>query len=483
MLVSSQPSGLQSFFRTPPPVQRPHQFLLKIASASPYRPLPYFATRPTTPPSPTPSKASPNTALLVDGLLENSDLRGQRSFNLRKPDDPMAFTLMDEKTGKVRRPSAEETDAIRSHFPACTGYRMSTPYLILECSTPPVVAPITVGGLPTIYTTSMDKYVETWGKLGNPMVKDFGPKEFEVVDLHFPKFEMVCKALKLFRQNLVNIVGLRWYLTYWVAEVVGEIDLVILPGKFANRPVRYTQCQTSSQSRLRLQTPLPGQPEHHDNTDYRAFGLSPGVKVCGQHMSTSAGVLVQHNDGRRRITLANHGFYDTDAVYHPDLLASFRLGTIFERFYQADIALCQFENSISFTNRSYFDANPPRTLVTSQHLESIVDMWSWFELDGMTTGRVSMLYSGPGARFLDIPEELRETTTFDYHLEYNFDFFGPGSKAVKAGVCGSPIVHQHEAGSERDGIVAGFYFLDDGVHAIVPTLDRFLASGWQLAAE
>ena len=88
----------------------------------------------------------------------------------------MNFTLMDEKFGRVRRANAEEMTAIHSYFPQCTGYRISTPYLILECPKPPRCSPIAVGGLLTIYTKNMGKYVETWGRLGNPRVKDFRSK-------------------------------------------------------------------------------------------------------------------------------------------------------------------------------------------------------------------------------------------------------------------------------------------------------------------
>ena len=39
--------------------------------------------------------------------------------------------------------------------------------------------------------------------------------------------------------------------------------------------------------------------------------------------------MIEHMvSGIKRLTLVDHGFNDTDRVYHPDVLSQFRLGTI-----------------------------------------------------------------------------------------------------------------------------------------------------------
>ena len=113
-------------------------------------------------------------------------------------------------------------------------------------------------------------------------------------------------------------------------------------------------------------------------------------------------------------------------------------------------------------------------------LEMHVTNESWFEVEGMTTGRVFLLYTGPGSKLSNIPSDFGDTHVFDHQLI--LDWFGP-ENVVRGGICGAPIVHQLAPGSVLDGATVGFYFWDDGNHAIVPTLDRFINSGWQLSEQ
>jgi hypothetical protein len=162
-----------------------------------------------------------------------------------------------------------------------------------------------------------------------------------------------------------------------------------LPGRFAARPVRYLSLLSSSPARERLHTPGV---LHEDNTDYRAFGLTPGIKVCGKSMMTSAGVMVVHQHGRKRVTLANHSFYDSTAVYHPNSLPSFHLGRIIKRYMFNDVALCDLNPDTTFSNETYFTVQTPTKLVDAYTMERSINSESWFEVEGMSTGRVFLLY-------------------------------------------------------------------------------------------
>lgn len=415
----------------------------------------------------------PSSAAKVATLAAN--IAQKRPFGLRQPGDPCSFNLMDEETGRVRRPSEQELAEICAIIPQYRGYRISRPYIILEMDTMPENMPVTVGGLPARYTENMFQYKETWGELGNPGLEDFGGSEFKVEENRFPSFRLVDQALKRFAENLNGVVAVHYHLRYWLVQLEGSYDVAKLPGCFGGRAIRYIPELTTSNSRQRLLTPSE---TVADNTDYRAFGLTPGIRVCGKGYPSTAGVMVMHRDGRRRLTLANHGFWDTNDVFHPDTFASFELGKVVERYYFNDIALCDVLPSTKFSNKSYFEANIPKKMIDAYTLERSVTAECWFEVDGMTTGRVFLLYSGPGSRLPRLQGELSETHVFEHQL--TFDYFGP-AKVARDGVCGAPIIHQPTSDPDLDGAIVGFFFWADVWHAVTPTLDRFLNEGWVLA--
>ena len=192
--------------------------------------------------------------------------------------------------------------------------------------------------------------------------RTLAPPSLSFCDNVFPSFETVEKAFKLFDGRMTNVIAVSYQLDSWLVEI---IELISLPGNFGRRPVRYKfSSKLSPQNREHLQS-LTG--TETDNSTYRQLGLSPGVKVCGLSMSSTSGFLVQNADGRKRLTLTNHSFYDTKSVYHPDRLPSYHLGETRERYFQADIGLCEFACDVNYSNSTYFAANLPKKLVTTSY--------------------------------------------------------------------------------------------------------------------
>jgi hypothetical protein len=190
-----------------------------------------------------------------------------------------------------------------------------------------------------------------------------------------------------------------------------------------------------------------------DVTDYRAFGLSPGVKATGKSKLTSSGVMADHRTGgMKRLTLAEHGFDDTDEVYHPDLLPQLHLGTIETRFPLINAALCRLDANVNYSNQIYFSACPPKRIVSTLHIDEHMSTASWFEAEGMTTGHVSLLYSGPAVGYPDLPAYVGEARILK---EYVFDYFGPNPSGAKSGLCGAPVVHEPSLNDNLDGILIG----------------------------
>lgn len=180
--------------------------------------------------------------------------------------------------------------------------------------------------------------------------------------------------------------------------------------------------------------------------------------------STTSGVLLQ-NGAEQRMTAANHGFPDSQDVYHPDPLGR-RIGQITTRQLDWDITLVQLDPLIAFTTARYFDAPSAQRLTPSNELLAS----DWFEVDGISTGRIDLC-----ARSIS---QYRSTTEPNsalldargWKIEVGFSSFGASGAAVKDGVCGAPIV-------DRDGRVAGVSRRADpsGLFAFTPALNPLIA--------
>lgn len=164
------------------------------------------------------------------------------------------------------------------------------------------------------------------------------------------------------------------------------------------------------------------------------------------------------------MTAANHGFPDSQDVYHPDPLGR-RIRQITTRQLDWDITLVQLDPSIAFTTARYFDAPPVQRLTPSNELLA----GDWFEVDGISTGRIDLCARSisqyrsttePNSALLDARE---------WKIEVGFSSFGASGAAVKDGVCGAPIV----------GRVAGVFRRADpsGLFAFTTALNPLIASG------
>jgi hypothetical protein len=315
------------------------------------------------------------------------------------------------------------------------------------------------------------------GELGNPNVQDFGQEEYTVIGNVYPSFDLVEKAYRLFSSKFQGVQSVAYQIDSWLVELLPHTPMANLPGKFGKRPVRYVySSDTRKYSRPRAIDPSLSE---EDNTDYRANEpLTPGVKVTGLSMSSTAGVLLQHGDGRQRVTVALHAFYDSASVFHPSRLPRHYLGEIRERYYSPDIGLCELYSGTRFSNVS---ANPPKRLVDTAYASEHINRTSWFEVDGYTCGKISLLYEGPRVRKRDLPEETINMHSLAIQRDYMFYYCGIDEVDIKRGICGAPIVHQPSADTDLDGVVLGFFFLNEGPQCFVPHIDRIVADGWRVA--
>jgi hypothetical protein len=142
-----------------------------------------------------------------------------------------------------------------------------------------------------------------------------------------------------------------------------------------------------------------------------------------------------------------------------------------------DVGLCELPNTLEYSNKQYFTANPPKCLVSTAFVDEKLRRGSWFEAEGFTVGRVHLLYSGPavgyeGPPYIENPYLLQN---------YEFSYFGPEVGVAAEGLCGAPVVNQQEEDDELNGVVLGFIWLLDGRDLLVAAVDELLEAGWQIA--
>lgn len=96
---------------------------------------------------------------------------------------------------------------------------------------------------------------------------------------------------------------------------------------------------------------------------------------------------------------------------------------------------------------------------------------SWFEVDGMSTGLLSLLYCG---RSMERPPGHPPIPVSQWQQKNLFEVFGATNPELIEGMCGAPLVEQ------GTGLVAGFFHLAVGDWVECAVLDDLVAEGWQV---
>lgn len=143
---------------------------------------------------------------------------------------------------------------------------------------------------------------------------------------------------------------------------------------------------------------MAGSPLPQDHTDYINEPnwdiLSPGMRVSTRAyeavLSTTSGIILRKG-GDRYATFANHGFTNAQEVSHPAPSGQ-KIGDIVDRYPELDIAMVRLTpaNSDRYTKMAYFQAKAPRRLAEVRDMAP----GRWFEVDGISTGLLSLLYCG-----------------------------------------------------------------------------------------
>ncbi|KAH8682817.1 hypothetical protein BGZ60DRAFT_398780 [Tricladium varicosporioides] len=425
---------------------------------------------------------------------ENAGGWGARHMNDRAP-----FNLWDEKNQEFRTPKDSELQWLCDKF-GDGQFGMSGWYLWIEAANPPQPIPLTVGCMPVIFIGPGEEHLEPIPQCPypNPRVRD-PCAALQWPTMTFPSKEQNT-ALLVALEPIANVREII-YMPHWtIVELeYGDgrnYEPKSLPGIVAGRTTLYHHAEApfyeSMKNKARERRIDPSQypsanfgPMPQDGQNYlrQSSQLTPGCRLesgsslpgsqtVGINAATSAGVKLRRFDGKEVLTVSHHSFLTSQEVYHP-FANEDRIGDVIDTREELDIALVKLTPTASerFTNNCYFQAETPRMLLQGSQIRQ----GSWSEVDGMSSGLVSLLTYGK--RYLK-PKRPAGHPKIDFGewKAYSVDaIFGAVNNTICDGMCGAPIV-QCETGG-----VGGFFHLSDGLNCFTAHLDDFIAEGWQLA--
>jgi hypothetical protein len=262
-------------------------------SSSPYafsrhRPI----LRAQTPPSPTPTPKKDVTVPIP--VSEVSSEEGT-ALHSRIGNDPIQFSLWNRITKSFRMPTAEEIKLIRNAFPTCVEIHFEFPVIVLRCSTPPPIIPLTVAGVPALILDVTADFEVILDEVGNPRVTD--PLSSMPYN---PEFETSWTFLERILSSLVSHrlgkpAAANMYLGRLVVELQDEEDIQNLPGRIGGVTTFWctgTPAFNADDSlHSRLITPID---DTQDNSDYTSAGVTPGIRVAGNAYAGTGGIVLRN---------------------------------------------------------------------------------------------------------------------------------------------------------------------------------------------
>lgn len=160
---------------------------------------------------------------------------------------------------------------------------------------------------------------------------------------------------------MMNIKRLNFVWPYIIVELYMDDRVYAthsLPGRIAGCTTLYHRSELTywqdrkPRTRERLIDPKLGIQDTTNYLEESGRSLTPGVRVSSAPLinqghaiisrSTTAGVVLRNAEGQVRLTVANHGFLESEEVFHPTT-NDFKIGEISERWPAQDVALVKLD--------------------------------------------------------------------------------------------------------------------------------------------
>ena len=425
----------------------------------------------------------------------------QNQFRIRQPGfgsrhihDDAPFTLWDAAKTEFRQPLDHELQWIYQRYHAHR-ILVELPDVLIQTSSPPDPIPLTLAGA-VVRFIPLDLNLHTSIPQGKFVPYSTARRE-DIIGHPIPRYaiptESQClQILQVLKQEM-SIRSVHFLPPLIIVELNADDGVIYerksLPGKAGGLNIVYhhsTESFWDGQSQLsfaRITTPTLHVKDESDYLQHSPFQISPGVCLssaasAGTHQyqttwqNTTAGVMIQRGL-ERRLTVANNGFPATNKVFHPSPSGR-HIGNIVNRWPAWDLAFVAIDPSIPFNNARYFSAPSPSRLVSENELLA----GDWFEVDGISAGRVDLIVRGRTFNhhhILEAPPGSLPNKNLEWDISTVYSAFGPMGGMIQDGVCGAPVV-------DEDGRVAGFFrFVNgSGIWAATASLGFVIDQGWSI---
>jgi hypothetical protein len=423
-------------------------------------------------------------------------------YGARHMHDKALFSLWKERERRFRAPTNDEKQWIFTTFDAVRVGRLGH-YMWIETGNLPSPTPLTVACMPVLFVgvgEAPEELSPNAAHYSNPRLPD-PCSHIKWPQLSNPKRAERSGVLAALH-GIVNPRAVIYLPSYIVVELVHDdariYEPASLPGTVAGHTTLYHHSEAhffgamkdlGRERRLNpADFPIPETgPLPEDCTNYLLGTdalFTPGVRIASGRgepetshenasFATTSGVWLRNMSGEYFMTVANHGFLSSREVYHPsEVENAMKIGDVAKSYPELDVAFVKLEPRVAekVTNSVYFQAEPPKRLVNGDEIEQ----GSWSEVDGMSSGLVSLMSQGCVDYRPPRPSGHPEISFSQWRTWTISMIFGAAKPRIVAGMCGAPVV------ACKGGAVQGFFHLSDGHHAQCATLDDLTAEGWAI---
>ena len=387
-----------------------------------------------------------------------------------------SFTLVEN--GVSRLPTSQnEYDMILKAFPTAQSVGVYLPFVVVQFKClPPKPWPLTIAGLPAFFTTKEHTVGFEYGRLGGSFKKalnNYDARQHltrELFDAVIVYFEQEISIPIL---SVLNLAG------PWVITIPDGVEFSSLPYLLAKTPCHFKYAsgnEPHEEAAFRNTEPVG---TVWDQTLYET--LRPGIMLSSggtlNEVLTTSGIVVEDDYGYKYLTMASHGFpLGRESVYHPNANGA-RLGKIYDRLTDSDIALLRISSSQSFRNETFAAGLLDGTNIPPQKIGGILDPIDMRSYDEVTMNNPFSGYCigvHIGVQQTKVPSD--DPVAEHRWITNEWTYFGNGLDEPMDGCCGSPVLDQ------SGNVVSFFRFLTASGMAVGVAASTLEAWGYHVAS-